>query len=104
MYYVSCVAIVIELILARIIRYYDAYLAFFTGYLQSHSPTEALEHFVFSPAYNFRPDLAAAYGRDSKERAQPQMLSRFLGGLLHPFIHLGYGLEFDILGQTAQGA
>jgi hypothetical protein len=102
MFYVSCAVILIEL--TRNTRYYDAYLAFFTDYLQSHSPTEALERFVFSPAYNLRPDLAAAYGRDSNVRAQPQMLSRFLGGLLHPFIHLAYGLEFDILGQIAQGA
>ena len=84
-------------------RYYDAYLAFFTDYLQSHSPTEALERFVFSPAYNFRSELAAD-GRDSKEKVQPQMLSRLLAGLIHPFIHLAYGLEFGLLGQTAQGA
>ena len=87
----------------RFTRYYDAYLAFFTDYLQSHSPTEALERFVFSPAYNFRSDLAAANGRDSKESVQPEMLSRVLGGLLHPFIHLAYGFEFGILGQIAQG-
>jgi len=31
------------------------------------------------------------------------MLSRVLGALLHPFIYLAYGLEFDILGQVAQG-
>jgi hypothetical protein len=84
-------------------RYYDGYLAFFTDYLQSHSPAEALERFVFSPAYNFRSDLAAADGHVSKEREQPQMLSRVLGGLFHPFIHLAYGLEFGILGQIAQG-
>ena len=87
----------------RFTRYYDAYLAFFTDYLQSHSPTEALERFVFSPAYNFRSDLTAANGRDSKESVQPEMLSRVLGGLLHPFIHLAYGFEFGILGQIAQG-
>ncbi|KAF8260911.1 hypothetical protein EI94DRAFT_1705947 [Lactarius quietus] len=84
-------------------KYYDAYLAFFTDYLQSHSPAEALEHFVFSPAYNFRSHLAATDGHGSKEREQPQMLSRVLGGLLHPFIHIAYGLEFGILGQIAQG-
>jgi hypothetical protein len=100
-YYVPCVMVMTKL--TRSTRYYDAYLAFFTDYLQSHSPAEALERFVFSPAYNFRSDLAAASGHGSKEGVQPQMLSRVLGGLLHPFIHLAYGFEFDILGQIAQG-
>jgi hypothetical protein len=86
-------------------RYYDAYLAFFTDYLQSHSPTEALERFVFSPAYNFRSDLTATDRRDSKEKVrQPQMLNRLLAGVVHPFIYLAYGLEFGILGHIAQGA
>ena len=84
-------------------RYYDAYLAFFIDYLQSHSPAEALERFIFSPTYNFRSDLTAANGRDSKERVQPEMLNRLLSGLVHPFIHLAHGLEFGILGQVAQG-
>ncbi|KAH8984551.1 hypothetical protein EDB86DRAFT_3084442 [Lactarius hatsudake] len=84
-------------------RYYDGYLAFFTEYLQSHSPTEALERFIFSPEYNFRSDLAAADGHDSEEREQPQMLNRFLAGLIHPFIHVAYGLEFGIIGQVVEG-
>jgi hypothetical protein len=85
-------------------KYYDAYLAFFTDYLQSHSPTEALERFVFSPAYNFRSDLTATDRRDSKEKVrQPQMLNRLLAGVVHPFIYLAYGLEFGILGHIAQG-
>ncbi|KAH8985107.1 hypothetical protein EDB92DRAFT_1884288 [Lactarius akahatsu] len=84
-------------------RYYDGYLAFFTDYLQSHSPTDALERFIFSPEYNFRSDLAAADGPDSKEKVQPQMLNRFLAGLIHPFIHLAYGLEFGIIGQVVEG-
>lgn len=83
-------------------RYYDAYLAFFTRYLQDHTPTEALERFAFSPVYNFKSDLAAD-GRNSKDE-QPQMLNRLLVGLVYPFIHLTYGLEFGILGQIAEGA
>ena len=81
-------------------RYYDAYLAFFIGHLQDHTPSEALEHFVFSPAYNFR----SANGCDSKEKVQPQFLNRLLAGVVHPFVHLAYGLEFGILGQVAEGA
>ena len=72
--------------------------------MQSHSPTEALERFILSPAYNFRSDLTAANGRDSKEGVQPEMLNRLFSGLIHPFIHLAYGLEFGILGQIAQGS
>ncbi|KAH9052772.1 hypothetical protein EDB87DRAFT_1570004 [Lactarius vividus] len=83
-------------------KYYDAYLAFFTNYLQSHSPTEALERFIFSPEYNFRSDLATAGGRGSK-KVQPEMLNRFLAGLVHPFIHLAHGLEFGIIGQIVEG-
>jgi hypothetical protein len=84
-------------------RYYDAYLAFFTEYLQDHSPAEALERFIFSPAYNFSSDLSADE-RDSKEKVQPQMLNRLLAGVVHPFIHLAWGLQFGILGQIAEGA
>ena len=58
-------------------RYYDAYLAFFADYLQSHSPTEALERFVFSPAYNFKSHLASVDRHDSKEKVEPQVLNVF---------------------------
>ena len=81
-------------------RYYDAYLAFFVDYLQHNTPTEALERFVFSPAYNFISDPAVAEHGSTKH---PQMLNRLLAGLIHPLIHLGYGFEFGILGQVAQG-
>lgn len=87
-------------VLLIISRYYDAYLAFFTDYLQQNSPTEALERFIFSPAYNFVPDHEATEGDSGKH---PQMLNRLLGALLHPFIHVFYGFEFGILGQIAEG-
>src|SRR5258707_7636776 len=81
-------------------RYYDAYLAFFTDYLQQNSPTEALERFIFSPAYNFVSDHEPTEGDSGK---QPQMLNRLLGVLIHPFIHLFYGFEFCVLVQIAEG-
>jgi hypothetical protein len=31
------------------------------------------------------------------------MLNRLMSVLLHPFIHIGYGLEFGIPGQVAEG-
>ena len=80
-------------------RYYDAYLEFFTDYLQQNSPTEALERFIFSPAYNFVSD----HGATEDSGKHPQMLDRLLGGLVHPFIHVFYGFEFGILGQIAEG-
>lgn len=32
------------------------------------------------------------------------MFSRFQAGLVHPFIHIGYGTEFNIPGTVAEGA
>ena len=31
------------------------------------------------------------------------MLNRLMSALLHPFIHIGYGFEFGIPGQVAEG-
>src|SRR6266404_8492061 len=89
--YVSSLLYIVAHMLSHIGRYYDGYLEFFTGYLQRHSPIETLEKFIFSPAYNFG------------EKQQPQMLNRLLAGLLHPLIHLAYGIEFGILGQVVEG-
>ncbi|KAN0123686.1 hypothetical protein V8E53_015893, partial [Lactarius tabidus] len=72
-------------------------------YLQSHSPVEALDRSVFSPVYNFGLDLVAAGSHGSKEGVQLRMLSRILGGLLHPFIHPAHGFGFDTLRQITQG-
>ena len=33
----------------------------------------------------------------------PEMISRLLGGLVHPLIFVGYGLEFGQLGHVAEG-
>ena len=32
------------------------------------------------------------------------MLSRFVAGFLHPFIHVGYGAEFSFIGVSAEGS
>ncbi|KAG9308622.1 hypothetical protein JVU11DRAFT_11730 [Chiua virens] len=34
---------------------------------------------------------------------QPEMLNRFLEILIHPIIHVGYGVEFGIMGLIAEG-
>ncbi|KAH9036506.1 hypothetical protein EDB85DRAFT_1940391 [Lactarius pseudohatsudake] len=89
-------------------RYYSAYLAYFSEYLRDHTPNEAFERFIFSPSFNFNPDLVAATVQDvqsaGKEgKKHPQMLNRLLAGLMHPFIHFAYGFEFGIPGQVAEG-
>lgn len=33
----------------------------------------------------------------------PAMLSRFIYGVIHSFIHVGYGAEFGLLGVSAEG-
>ncbi|KAG6334577.1 hypothetical protein ID866_4514 [Astraeus odoratus] len=77
-------------------RYYSAYLTFFTTQLLAKGISECLEEYVFSTASNF-----VHPGDDDKE--QPLMLSRFVSGAVHPFIHVGYGAEFGLLGISAEG-
>lgn len=74
-------------------RYYSAYLKFFTAELLKRGLPECLEEYVLSPPANFT--------RDDEE--QPAMLSRFAMGVLHPFIHTGYGAEFGLTGVSAEG-
>ena len=59
---------------------------------------EVLERFIFSEKYNFDKT------RQGEEKAHPQMLNRFLAGLLHPIIHTGYGVEFGLRGILAEGS
>lgn len=53
-----------------------------------------LEDYVFSKDANVVP------GKDGKA---PMMLTRFLGGYLHPLIHCGYAIEFGLPGLIAEG-
>jgi hypothetical protein len=53
-----------------------------------------VEKYVFSQQANFDPE---------NEQIPPQFLNRFVSGLLHPMIHVGYGLEFGLLGTLAEG-
>ena len=92
----------------RYLRYYSAYLAYFSEYLRNHTPNEAFERFILSSSSNFNPDLAVATVQDvqsaGKEgKKHPKMLNRLLAGLVHPFIHLASGFEFGIPGQVAEG-
>ncbi|KAL4080067.1 hypothetical protein V8B97DRAFT_1929857 [Scleroderma yunnanense] len=73
-------------------RYYSAYLVFFKSELLKKGLAECLEEFVLSSSANF-----------DNTGEHPAMLSRFTGGVFHPFIHVGYGAEFDLFGISAEG-
>jgi hypothetical protein len=76
-------------------RYYGAYLAFFTDVIKAKGATAAVEEYIFSKKANFEPE--------GSKKPHPGMFDRFLGGLLHPMIHTGFGLEFGLPGMTAEG-
>lgn len=83
--------------MAKLSRYYGAYLAFFTREAQAKGIAAVLEEFVFSPKANLGPDPNAPH------KDQPQMLSRFVSGLIHPMIHTGHGTEFGLPGMLVEG-
>jgi hypothetical protein len=57
--------------------------------IQQEGVAAVVEKYVFSKAAN---------------EPRPQMLGRLLGGITHPMIHTGYGLEFCLPGMVAEGA
>lgn len=75
--------------------YYQAYLTFFDQEITAKGISYTLEKYVFSEAYNL-------YSSPLRTK-QPEMLSRFLAGLLHALIHIGYGLEFGLKGLICEG-
>ena len=54
-----------------------------------------LEKYVFTPEANVDPTRP--------ENEHPRMLNRLISGLLHPLIHVGYGLEFGLPGMLVEG-
>jgi len=66
---------------------YWSYLEFFDKEIRDHGIGKTLEKFVFS--------------EEGVEKGL--MLSRVMGGALHPLIHIGYGAEFEIGGIVAEG-
>ncbi|KAJ7446572.1 hypothetical protein FB451DRAFT_788611 [Mycena latifolia] len=67
---------------------YPDYLAFFSSEIAKYGVSGALERYVFSPEANGNGAL---------------MLSRFVGGLLHPLIQAGFGIEFGQDFMVAEG-
>lgn len=69
-------------------NYYWCYLDFFDHEISEHGLGPCLDKFVFSPEANQN-------GRN--------MMARFVGGVVHPCIHTGYGAEFSVAGVAAEG-
>lgn len=59
-------------------KYYNDFLVFFKGQIDRKGWQEVLNEYIFK----------------GDERAD-DMLVRMFGGLLHPIIHLGFGIEFE---------
>lgn len=76
--------------------FYNAYLLFFCDVLARKDVGSVLEEFIFSSKFNF--------GSKNGSGQHPEMLNRFLGGVIHPMIHTGYGVEFVIPGIIAEGS
>ncbi|KAG6828245.1 hypothetical protein H0H92_008679 [Tricholoma furcatifolium] len=73
----------------------DAYLDYFIEIVQKLGPSEAVEKYLFARTANF---IAG-----KKDEEQPEMLNRAMDGVIHSFIAVGYGLEFNIPGLVAEG-
>ncbi|KAJ3572059.1 hypothetical protein NP233_g3334 [Leucocoprinus birnbaumii] len=69
-------------------KFYDAYINFYTDFARKRGIDKTLETFIFSRKYNTN---------------SAEMLSRFLSGLLHPMIHVGYGAEFGLPVMLVEG-
>ncbi|KAF8804078.1 hypothetical protein BYT27DRAFT_7225522 [Phlegmacium glaucopus] len=74
-------------------RYYQAYLDFFVEEVKVKSFDAIIEEYIFAPDANYV----------AGNVTQPEMLNRFFEGLLHPMIHVGFGVEFDLPGVFAEG-
>jgi Questin oxidase-like len=77
--------------------YYQAYFTFFAASLLEKGIAKSLEGYVYSKPANYDDQ------REKEGKEQPKMFSRFIGGIYHPIIHVGYGLEFGMLGIIAEG-
>lgn len=76
-------------------RYYQAYIKFFAEEVLKEGIAPAVEKYVF--------DISANWVDGVETAKQPQMLNRLLSGVLHPYIHVGYGLEFNAPGMVVEG-
>ncbi|WVQ67892.1 uncharacterized protein L199_006097 [Kwoniella botswanensis] len=78
---------------------YSRYLTFFHREIARLGPLETLNKYVFAPTANWE----KWKDTDGKEQEPPMMIDRLVGGLFHPFIHVGFGLEFNDRVVLAEG-
>ncbi|WVR07242.1 hypothetical protein IAU60_004283 [Kwoniella sp. DSM 27419] len=78
---------------------YARYLTFFHAEVDRLGPLETLTQYVFSPSANWQPFKCS----DGQEREGPMMMDRLVGGVFHPYIHAGFGLEFNDRVVLAEG-
>ena len=71
-------------------------MKFFTKSVLEIGNVATLEKYVFASEANWVDSI-------KEVKKQPQMLNRLFSGLLHPFIHAGYALEFNAPGLMAEG-
>jgi hypothetical protein len=77
--------------------YYQAYLEFFSNELVTKGVDKTLGNHLYCKDANFNNRVEADGSR------HPEMFARFMSGLMHPLIHVGYGLEFGLPGILAEG-
>ncbi|KAG6811424.1 hypothetical protein H0H92_007532 [Tricholoma furcatifolium] len=70
----------------------EPYRRFFTEAVQNKGLWAVLEEYIFDERVNF--------GDTGKG---PEMLNRLFDGLVHPLIHVGYGVEFGLPGMVVEG-
>ncbi|KAG1764460.1 hypothetical protein EDD22DRAFT_951709 [Suillus occidentalis] len=78
-------------------RFYSAYSDFFALELGKKGFARTFGEYIFAPSANYLTEPRP------EGDGHPEMLARFIGGVLHPLIHTGYGAEFGLLGISAEG-
>ena len=71
-------------------------MTFFTKEVLKKGIKATMEEYLFALEVNW------IEGKPDAE--QPKVFDRFLSGLLHPMIHVGYACEFDAPGMLAEGS
>ncbi|WRT66146.1 uncharacterized protein IL334_003099 [Kwoniella shivajii] len=83
---------------------YSRYLTFFHGEIARLGPTETLNQYIFTPEANWESfNTSSSSDGETKEKDGPMMIDRLVGGVFHPFIHVGFGLEFNDRIVLAEG-
>ena len=80
----------------KLVRFFQAYMVFFSEEVEQRGIGPILESYIFATDANWHtPNKAGSQ--------HPQMLNRFFSSLLHGLIHVGHGCEFDSPGMCAEG-